>query len=216
MFDEDGNPNFAGNDVVAEAVEDYETMVDKGILVEVNDWDQYIGTINNGTVASVINGCWITSTIQAQEDQSGDWSVTTMPRLDNAPNATNYSNNGGAGWMVMNDSPNKDLAIDFLKNTFASSTELYDTILPTTGAVATYLPAAESDAYSQENEFFGGDKIYEKFANYGAEVPAITLGQYWEEAKSALGTALTQIQQGQDIQEALKEADDTVSFAMSE
>lgn len=59
MFDEDGNPNFAGNDVVAEAVEDYETMVDKGILVEVNDWDQYIGTINNGTVASVINGCWI-------------------------------------------------------------------------------------------------------------------------------------------------------------
>ena len=216
MFDEDGNPNFAGNDVVAEAVEDYETMVDKGILVEVNDWDQYIGTINNGTVASVVNGCWITSTIQAQEDQSGDWGVTTMPRLDNAPNATNYSNNGGAGWMVMNDSPNKDLAIDFLKNTFASSTELYDTILPTTGAVATYLPAAESDAYSQENEFFGGDKIYERFANYGAEVPAITLGQYWEEAKSALGTALTQIQQGQDIQEALKEADDTVSFAMSE
>ena len=69
---------------------------------------------------------------------------------------------------------------------------------------------------SQENEFFGGDKIYERFANYGAEVPAITLGQYWEEAKSALGTALTQIQQGQDIQEALKEADDTVSFAMSE
>ena len=135
MFDEDGNPNFAGNDVVAEAVEDYETMVDKGILVEVNDWDQYIGTINNGTVASVINGCWITSTIQAQEDQSGDWGVTTMPRLDNAPNATNYSNNGGAGWMVMNDSPNKDLAIDFLTNTFASSTELYDTILPTTGAV---------------------------------------------------------------------------------
>ncbi len=98
-----------------------------------------------------------------------------MPRLDNAPNATNYSNNGGAGWMVMNDSPNKDLAIDFLTNTFASSTELYDTILPTTGAVTTYLPAAESDAYLQENEFFGGDKIYEKFANYGAEVPAITL-----------------------------------------
>lgn len=57
-------------------------MVDKGILVEVNDWDQYIGTINNGTVASVVNGCWITSTIQAQEDQSGDWGVTTMPRLD--------------------------------------------------------------------------------------------------------------------------------------
>ena len=110
----------------------------------------------------------------------------------------------------MNDSPNKDLAIDFLTNTFASSTELYDTILPTTGAVTTYLPAAESDAYLQENEFFGGDKIYEKFANYGAEVPAITLGQYWEEAKSALGTALTQIQQGQDIQKVLK------SFAMSE
>lgn len=215
MFDEDGNPNLAGNDVVSEAVDVYETMVDKGILVEVNDWDQYIGTINNGTVASVINGCWITSTIMAQEDQSGCWGVTTIPRLDNAPAATNYSNNGGAGWMVINDSPNKELAIDFLKSTFGSSVELYDAILPTTGAVATYLPAAESEAYSEPNEFFGGQAVYETFAEYGANVPAITLGQYWEEAKSALGTALTQIQQGQDVQSALEEADATVEFAMN-
>lgn len=215
MFDEDGNPNLAGNDVVSEAVEIYETMVDKGILVEVNDWDQYIGTINNGTVASVINGCWITSTIMAQEDQSGCWGVTTMPRMDNAPNATNYSNNGGAGWMVMNDSPNKELAIDFLKNTFGSSVELYDAILPTTGAVSTYLPAAESETYSEPNEFFGGQPVYEIFAQYGEKVPAIILGQYWEEAKSALGTALTQIQQGQDVQSALEEADATVEFAMN-
>lgn len=215
MFDGEGKPNLAGNDVVAEAVDVYETMVDKGILVEVNDWDQYIGTINNGTVASVINGCWITSTIMAQEDQSGSWEVTTMPRLDDAPEATNYSNNGGAGWMVMNDSANKDLAIDFLKETFGSSTELYDVILPITGAVATYLPAAESEAYAEPNEFFGGQAVYELFAQYGKNVPAITLGQYWEEAKSALGTALTQIQQGQDVQSALEEADSTVEFAMN-
>lgn len=216
MFDEEGNPNLSDNDVASEAVDVYKTMVEKGILVEVNDWDQYIGTINNGTVASAINGCWIVSTIMSKEDQAGLWGVTTMPRLDNAPNATNYSNNGGAGWMVMENSANKELAVDFLKNTFASSVELYDTILPKTGAVATYLPAAESDAYAQPNEFFAGDAVYEKFAGYGQKVPAITLGQYWEEAKSALGTALTQIQQGQDVQEALKEADDTVTFAMSE
>lgn len=215
MFDADGNPNLAGNDVVSEAVDVYETMIDKGILVEVNDWDQYIGTINNGTVGSVINGCWITSTIMAQEDQAGKWATTTMPRLDKAPNATNYSNNGGAGWMVMNDSPNKDLAIDFLKNTFGSSVELYDTILPITGAVSTYLPAADSEAYAQPNEFFGGEAIYEKFAKFGEKVPSITLGQYWEEAKSALGTALTQIQQGQSAQDALAEADATVEFAMN-
>jgi lactose/L-arabinose transport system substrate-binding protein len=214
MFDKDGKPNLAGNDVVTEAVEDYKTMIDKGILVEVNDWDQYIGTINNGTVASVINGCWISSTIMSQEDQSGLWSVTTMPRLDQAPEATNYSNNGGAGWMVMENSPNKELAIDFLKSTFGSSSELFDTILPETGAISTYLPAAESAAYSEPNEFFGGEAIYETLAGYGQNVPAITLGQYWEEAKSALGTALTQIQQGQDIQGALKEADSTVEFAM--
>lgn len=215
MFDEEGNPNLSDNDVVSEAVTVYESMIDKGILVEVNDWDQYIGTINNGTVSSVINGCWITSTIMAQEDQAGKWATTVMPKLDKAPNATNYSNNGGAGWMVINDSPNKELAIDFLKETFGSSVELYDTILPITGAVSTYLPAADSEAYSTPNEFFGGEAIYEKFAKFGEDVPSITLGQYWEEAKSALGTALTQIQQGQDIQDALKEADATIEFAMN-
>ena len=70
-------------------------MVADGTLVEVTDWDQYIASINNGTVAGTINGCWIMASIVANDDQSGKWAITNMPKLDGVDGATNYSNNDG-------------------------------------------------------------------------------------------------------------------------
>ena len=54
FFDESGKANIVNNDILKEVMETYRQMVEAGVLVEVNDWDQYIATINNGTVAS---GC---------------------------------------------------------------------------------------------------------------------------------------------------------------
>ncbi len=156
------------------------------------------------------------SSIQAAEDQSGNWAIVNMPKLDDVEGATNYANCGGASWAVSSNCKNTDLAFDFLKSHLQ---QMWSFMI-----LFFLLPVQSQPTFRQQKVMHTHRKMnssvairfYEKFANYGAEVPAITLGQYWEEAKSALGTALTQIQQGQDIQEALKEADDTVSFAMSE
>jgi lactose/L-arabinose transport system substrate-binding protein len=214
LFKEDGSPNIVGNQVLKDAVNVYTTLVKEGILVEVNDWDQYIGTLTNGTVAGTINGCWILASIQTAADQSGKWALTNVPSLNGIPGATNYTNNGGSSWAISSNCKNIDLAVDFLSKTFAGSVELYETILPSSGALATYLPAGGSDVYAKPSEFFGGQKIYSDITAYAGKVPSNTTGVYYYEARDAVGTAMTNVVGGADLDSELKNAEDTIKFQM--
>jgi lactose/L-arabinose transport system substrate-binding protein len=214
LFKEDGSVNIVGNKALEEAIGVYTELVKAGILVEVNDWDQYIGTLSNGTVAGTINGCWILASIQSAADQSGKWGLTNLPSLNDIPNATNYSNNGGSSWAVTSNSKNKDLAIDFLSKTFAGSVEFYETILPSSGALATYLPAGDSDVYSKPSEFFKGQNIYTDITDFAGKVPSNITGVYYYEARDAVGTLLTNVVSGADMNTELKNAEDTVNFQM--
>ena len=53
----DGEVKIADNAALKEALTVYKDMVDKGILAEYTDWDQYIASMNDGKAAGVINGC---------------------------------------------------------------------------------------------------------------------------------------------------------------
>lgn len=214
LFDENGDVYIADNDVLKEVIEVYVELVKSGVLVQVNDWEQYISSFNSGTVAGTINGCWIIGSIVAQTEQKGLWRVTNTPRLEKAPNATNYSNQGGSSWMVLANSEHPEVAIDFLAHTFAGSVELYETILPSSGALATYLPACESDIYNEPHEFFGGQAIYADITEFASRVPQVNYGVYNYEAREAVGTAITQVLAGADIDAALMEAEETVKFLM--
>jgi lactose/L-arabinose transport system substrate-binding protein len=127
---------------------------------------------------------------------------------------TNYSNNGGSSWAVSASSKNYELANDFLASTFGGSVKFYETILPSSGALATYLPAGDSTVYGQPSEFFGGQKIFADITAYAAKVPSNATGVYYYEARDAVATAITQVLGGADIDAALAEADATVTFQM--
>lgn len=214
LFDEEGNPAMIDNPTLVKVMETYAELVKAGVLVEVNSWDEYIGTMANTQVAGTINGCWILASIQTTEDQSGKWAITNMPALTDIEGATNYSNNGGSSWAVTTACENPDLAIDFLNSTFAGSVELYETILPSSGAMATYLPAGESDVYAEPQEFFGGDAIYAKITDFAGKVPSNNTGVYYYEARDAVAVAITNIVAGSDIQTELQTAQQTIEFAM--
>ncbi|MCD7954845.1 MAG: ABC transporter substrate-binding protein [Lachnospiraceae bacterium] len=211
---EDGTPNISGNEIITKVMETYKTLVDEGILIEVNSWDEYVATMVNSTVAGTINGCWILASIQTAEDQSGNWAITNMPSLVDIDGATNYSNNGGSSWAITANCSNVDLATDFLANTFAGSVEFYETILPSSAAIATYLPAGESDVYAEPQEYFGGDAIYAKIVEYSGYTPSNYTGVYYYEAREALAIAVTNVVAGADIASELDTAQSTVEFAM--
>lgn len=214
LFNEDGSVNIDGNDALKEIMNVYIQMVKDGTLVEVTDWDQYIASLNNGTAASALNGCWIMASITAAEDQSGKWALTNMPKLDNISGATNYSNNGGSSWAISANCKKTDLAIDFMNSTFAGSNALYDDVI-SKGALATWAPAGESEAYGQPVEFFGNDAIYAKIVEFATHTPSNITGAYYYDARDAVGVALSNIcQQGADIDAEIKTAQETVEFNM--
>ena len=186
-------------------------------MIDYTDWDQYIASMNDGKAAGVIQGCWIMSTIQAAEDQSGKWAIVNMPKLDDIDGATNYANCGGASWAVSSNCKNTDLAFDFLNSTFGTSVELYDELLPNAGVIASYLPAGESEAYNATSDFYGGQAVYKDIVEFAGKVPGINYGAYYNDIRSALTDAITNVvQNGADIDEEIQNAQDTVEFNISE
>ena len=217
LFKEDGSLNMEDNKVLKDLILVYKELIDKGIVQEVNNWDEFISGFTSGNVVGTIQGCWILASVQTTADQAGKWAVVDMPRLyEDDAKSTNFSNNGGSSWGIAGTSKNKELAAKFLGETFAGSVEFYNTILPSSGAIATYLPAANTDAYKQPQKFFADQKIYEDIVGFASKVPSSAPGVYYYEAKDALGTVIVGILGGEDIDKALKTASDEVKFKMGE
>ena len=212
LFDEEGNPTIDSPEV-AKVLEEYAELVESGVMMETNSWDEYIGSIVNDQVAGTINGIWIVGSIKTAEDQAGLWEITNLPKLGDVAGATNYSSNGGSSWAISS-TGNQALAMDFLASTFAGSVELYDTILPESGAVANWIPAGTSPAYTEPQPFFNDQPIFEMVVKFGESVPANNTGAYYYEGRDAIGVAATEYMSGTSLDQALKTAQETVEFAM--
>ena len=214
---QDGEVKLVDNAALKKAIEVYKQLIEEGIMVDYTDWDQYIASMNKGTAAGVIQGCWIMSSIQAAEDQSGKWAIVNMPALDDIEGATNYANCGGASWAVSSNCKNTELAFDFLNSTFGADVDLYDDLLVNAGAIASYLPAAESDVYNETSDFYGGQAVYKDIVEFAGQVPGIDYGAYYSDIRSALTDAVTNVVQNDaDIDEEIQNAQDTVEFNISE
>ena len=216
VFDANGKTTIANNATMKEIVKVYKSMIDSGIMKLVTDWNEYTSTLTSGTIASTVNGVWIVGTIQGAKDQSGKWAVVNTPRLGAVAASVNASSNGGSGWMVLASSKHPDVAADFLGKTFAGSVELYQTILPTAGAISTWAPAATGAVYNEPQAFFGGQKIYSDIIGYSANVPKVKYGVYNYEARDAVATAIQAVLKGEDIDKALATAQKSVEFLISQ
>ena len=211
MFNDDGSVNFVNNEACRKVLEYYKTMVQEGIFIEVNTWDEYCGTLSNASVVGTINGCWILGTIMGVPDQAGKWALTNMPSMPGVEGATHYSNNGGSSWAIVQ-GKDYDLAVDFMK--MFQNVDVLNAILPETAAIATYAPAKDGPAYTAPNEYYNGEAIYATILEYTGYVPANNTGAYYYDARDALGTAVTNYLNGGDLESELQMAEDTVNFTM--
>jgi lactose/L-arabinose transport system substrate-binding protein len=101
-----------------------------------------------------------------------------------------------------------------MAKTFAGSTSFYETILPKSGALSTYLPAAQSKVYAEPQKFFGDAPVYATITDFASKIPSNNTGVYYYEARDAVATAITNVVAGADIDAEIKTAEDTVNFAM--
>lgn len=204
--DDGVTPNFADNEVLEESIKVYKAMFDNDIAKTHTEWAQYVAGPNTGEIASVPTGCWFTPSITAEESQSGQWRIAPIPKLDNVENAGHASNLGGSSFYVLEDVEGSDIVVDFLQKTFGTSTEFYETLLEKHGIIATFLPVQEGDAYNEEVEFFGGQKIYSEISELAAEIPSVNYGLHTYAFEDIMKAELQKIMNGADIKESLESA----------
>lgn len=212
---EDGETvNIKDNEALKQAITVYKNMIDAGIVEQVADWDSFVGAFQKGNVASVPSGCWIASSITAAEDQSGKWAVAPIPRLGENSNSVNASSIGGCGWYVLKNVDNADKAKDFLAKTFASNSDLMNTLAKEINLVSTYIPAAETENYKSNNEFFSNQKTFENFSAWSEKIPSVNYGLHTYAIEDILTEAVQAIVNGADIDETLANAQQNAEGAI--
>jgi lactose/L-arabinose transport system substrate-binding protein len=217
LFDAQGKTFIRDNAILKRALELFAEGLRDGVILQVSDWNSYVGSINNGAVAATVQGAWAVGFISAETSQAGKWAIVSTPRIGNVSSSVNYSSNGGSGWMVLANSKNPDAAMDFLDKTFAGSVQFYETILPSSGAISTWLPAANSPVYSQPHPFFGGQKIFEDLVSYAGKVPKVKYGVFNYEGRAAVARNLPDIVAGRmTIDAALDAAQREVEFLVTQ
>ena len=213
---EDGKTvDIAGNEALKQAITIYKEMVDAGITKQVSGWDAFLAAFQKGDVASVVSGCWISSSIQAAQDQSGKWALAAIPRLGANAKSVNASNSGGSSWYVLDKVGNSDLAADFLGSTFASSDDLMNDLVPGIGLVSTLKSASSSKNYTEPVKFYGDQAVFKDFSDWSTKIPAVNYGLYTYKLESVMSEGMQKIVAGEDIDTTLKNTQAQAEAAVS-
>lgn len=203
---EDGKtPNFANNESLSLAFKNLKEMLDSGVMITHNGWDQLLSNFNKGDVASTLNGNWIIPSIKAEESQSGEWIIKPFPRQDGLKKATNASNLGGSSFYVLNIDGKEETA-KFISETFGKNKEFYQSLITEVGALGSYEPATDGEAYTAENPFFSNEKIYVNFSDWAKEIPAVNFGKNTYAFEDIAKIALQDYINGAELSDVLSNA----------
>lgn len=203
--DDGQTPDIADNAALKDAFQTYKKIVDADIVKPNSDWSQFVAAFNSGAIASVPTGNWITPSVKAQANQAGKWAVVPLPKHAGISTSVNASNLGGSSWYVLN-VPGKEKAADFLAKTFGSNVDFYQSLVKEIGAIGTYKPAADSEAYKATDDFFGGQKIISDFASWTGNIPQVNYGLHTYEIEDILAASMQDYLKGKNLEKVLQDA----------
>lgn len=198
-------PDLKDNAALKDAFATYKELMSANIVKITSDWNSFLAGFNSGSVASVPTGNWITPSIKSQADQSGKWAVIPFPKLKNTASSVHASNLGGSSWYVLNN-PGKEAATEFLAKTLGSDVNLYQKLLTDVGVIGTYKPAAQGEAYSKADDFFGGQKVISDFATWTNQIPKVNYGLHTYAVEDILKVEMQNYLKGTDLNKVLSDA----------
>ncbi|HTP60022.1 MAG TPA: extracellular solute-binding protein, partial [Spirochaetia bacterium] len=215
FFKPDGSLDLR-NDAFKKSITLFKDLNDKGLLYSVVGWSDWINAINSDQTAGFLNAIWMVGTVKSRPENAGKYMVLPTPLIEGVPGAANASNNGGSSWYVFSSSPNKALAVDFLKSVWATATPdtlaFYNTILKGAGAMGTFLPSQSGSNYTAKDEFFyKSQPIYKDFATWMGKVPVLKYTPNYVPMRDAVAHAVLNYFQGK-----ITSVDDTISAAEAE
>jgi len=202
-FDAEGNIDFLHPDF-AVAMAKQKVMDDAGLIKDVIGWDGVVSATIDGSVATIPFGAWYYGTIVDQaKDLDGKWGVFRMPSFEKGENHS--ANLGGSSWMIPSTTKNTDEVYKFL-NFFSTNDQVQQIAMTDYGLFPSLQTVYATEVFTSEVSFFGGQKIWELFAN---EMPTIKTPYYTNDYAIGLDEAIkaqADVFNGKAIDVALKEA----------
>lgn len=195
-FDAEGNTAVNSPEAL-ECMEMAKKIYDADIALNYTDWAEYEGVVVNQSVATIPEAVWMIGTIKDKgPDQSGKWGVMSLPVFPG--DEPSGSTNGGSDIVIPAASANVDIAKEFVQ--FAmTDVDLQADGFVNYGLFPSYIPAYDAEVFTEPDEFFGGQKIYETFIELGKKVPAVNYTENYNEAMKAAGSACAKVYlEGQD------------------
>jgi multiple sugar transport system substrate-binding protein len=158
-FSDEGSQKFADL---------WQQLLDEDLVAPTSSWsDEWYQGLGNGTIASLAIGAWMPGNLEASVQQSaGQWRVAPLPQWEAGASAS--SENGGSAMSVMEASPNKELAYDFLS--YLSNGDGTRIRIDAGGFPATTADLESDEFLNKESEYFGGQKINEVLSQSAADV----------------------------------------------
>ena len=74
------------------------------------------------------------------------------------------------------------------------------------GAIGTYMPATEGEAYKAKDDFFGGQQLLSDFSKWAEEIPQVNYGMHTYAIEDILVVAMQDYLNGQDLDKVLEDA----------
>ncbi len=197
-------------------VADYwQTLIDGDLVAAYPPWtDEWNAAYNSGELWTWVSAVWGANTISSgAPDTSGKWAVAPMPQWSAGDKAA--GNWGGSTTAVLKGSKHPYEAAQFALwlNTDADA-------LTAMNKTANIYPAtvagADLPAFSEGLDFYGGQKIYEVFADAANEVnPNFTWGPTMTQVYTDVADGFSQVLTGNGtLAEALKTGQDKTIAAL--
>lgn len=181
------------------------TMNDEGLIKNVRGWDGRVTSAKDGDSAVTTEAVWWIGTLQGDApEHAGKYGVLPLPAFDAGGSRT--SNNGGSGLAVPAQAKNPQLAAAFVDFVLADA-DNQASMMKEEGLFPAYLPALEDAQFSEPVEYFGGQPVYETFAELTGKIPAIAFTSDSAEATDIVANAVTAaVLNGADPATVLKDA----------
>lgn len=175
-YDLDGNLDIEGNQAIIDATETIKQLADSGVLFEVSDFGDIIGSFQNDITAGVIGGAWWSFIIAENEEHFGLWRVAPPPRMSGDSRYGHYTNVASCAWLVIN-KENQEIAIDFLMSTIAVDTSISEFMASSHYTVVPALIAGGTvEAAEAGHPFFGYQPLVALMADWSLRIPRVNFG----------------------------------------
>ncbi|WP_127125846.1 ABC transporter substrate-binding protein [Georgenia sp. SYP-B2076] len=210
-FDENGDIAITSPEAV-EALTLLQDINARGLLQNVRGWDGRVGATKDGSSAFHPEAVWWTGTLTGEMPElSGKFSVMELPAFEQGGART--ANNGGSGLAVPTQAENPELAAAFIDFALAG-TESQVSMMENEGLFPAYLPALEDEYFQQELEYFGGQPVFQLFAEQTKQIPTITYATDDALANdTAANAVVAAVINGEDPAAALQAAAEQIATA---